>query len=173
MQDNILRQWDIVAIMDTSFGEIKIKLFEEIAPLACENFSKLSKSKYYNGIIFHRVMADFMIQWWDPTGSWRWWKSFSWANFKDEFSPKVTHIKWTLSMANAWRNTNWSQFFIVHADKTPWLDWNHTIFGFVVEWIDTVDKIATQKTDRNDKPLDDIVINWIDIKKFDNWELVD
>ncbi|EKE26522.1 MAG: hypothetical protein ACD_4C00254G0004 [uncultured bacterium (gcode 4)] len=172
MQDTVLRQWDIVAIMDTSLWEIKIKFFPEIAPKACENFITHSKNWYYDGLIFHRVMSDFMIQWWDPKWTWTWGKSIWWSNFKDEFDSNLSHLKWTLSMANAWPNTNWSQFFIVQAASTPWLDWHHTIFGFTVEWIDIVDKIATQKTDRNDKPLYDVVINWIQIKQFKDNELI-
>ncbi|MDD2487608.1 MAG: peptidylprolyl isomerase [Candidatus Gracilibacteria bacterium] len=173
MQDNILRQGDIVAIMDTSLGEIKIKLFPEFAPLACENLITHSKNGYYNGIIFHRVMADFMIQGGDPTGTGRGGKSIFKGNFKDEFTNELSHIKGALSMANAGRNTNGSQFFIVHASATPWLDGNHTIFGQVVEGMETVDSIAVQKTDRNDKPLYDVVINGIQIKKFENDELIE
>lgn len=173
MQDQIIREGDIVAIMDTSLWEIKIKLFLDKTPKTCENFIKLSQTGYYDWIIFHRVIPDFMIQGWDPTWTGMWGKSIFGKNFKDEFDEELVHIKWAISMANAGPNTNWSQFFIVQAPATHFLNYKHSVFGQTVEWLDVIDTIATQKTDRNDKPLFDVVINGIQIKKFENGELVE
>lgn len=166
MQDSIIREWDILAIINTSLGEIKIKFFPELTPKTFKNFITHSKSGYYNWTIFHRVINKFMIQGWDPTSSGMGWESIYWKEFKDEFNKDLKHIKWALSMANAWPNTNWSQFFIVQATATPHLNWYHSVFWQVVEWLDIVDEIANQKVDRNDRPLFDIVINWIEIKQF-------
>lgn len=151
--------------MDTSLWEIKIKFFPELTPKTYENFITHAKNWYYDWIIFHRVIANFMIQWWDPTGTWMWWESIYWSEFEDEFS-ELRHIKWALSMANAWRNTNWSQFFIVHAKSTPHLDGHHAVFGQVFEWMEVIDKIANSSVDRDDRPLYDVVINWISITNY-------
>lgn len=162
MQTTIPKKWDTIAIINTNFWEIKIKLFPDLTPKTFANFTTHAKDWYYDTTIFHRVINNFMIQWWDPEGSWMWWESIYWKAFEDEFS-SLRHIKWALSMANSGRNTNWSQFFIVQAPSTPHLDWRHTVFWQVFEWIEVVDKIAISKTDRNDSPLDEVIIRNIEI----------
>jgi len=165
MQTNLPNKWDTIAIIDTSLWEIMIKFFPNLTPKTFENFTTHAKNWYYNGQIFHRVINNFMIQGWDPTWTGMWWESIYWREFEDEFS-ELRHIKWTLSMANAWRNTNWSQFFIVQAKATPHLDWHHTVFGQVFEWIEIVDKIANSRVDKDDRPIYDVVINEIIIKEI-------
>jgi len=143
---------DKIIILETNQGVIGIKLMEDIAPKACENFIKLAEKGYYNGIIFHRVIKGFMIQGGDPTGTGRGGQSIWGKSFEDEVTPDV---KFTdhglLAMANAGPNTNGSQFFITTA-KTPWLNMNHTIFGKVVSGYDVVQKIEETATDASDKP---------------------
>jgi len=178
--------------MNTNMGSIKIKLFPEQAPKTVENFLTHAKEGYYNGIIFHRVINDFMIQGGDPTGTGRGGESIYGESFEDEFSMQLFNLRGALSMANAGPNTNGSQFFIVqnnHIDSrvkgqlekagfpekiieayienggTPHLDHRHTVFGQVVEGMDVVDNIANVKTAPGDKPLDDVVIESIDIIK--------
>lgn len=158
--------WDIVAVMKTTNGTMKIKLFPSEAPLAVTNFVWLAKKWYYNGLIFHRVIKDFMLQWGDPTGTGMWWESIYGHEFEDEFSPKLNNIKWALSMANSGPATNGSQFFIVQAKSTSWLDGAHTVFGQVYEGIDNVDKIAGLKTDSNDKPVKEVKIISLDIMEY-------
>ena len=156
------KQGEEIVIIKTNLGEIKIRLFEEIAPKAVENFKTHTKNKYYDGIIFHRVMEEFMIQGGDPDGSGRGGNSIWNRPFEDEFDMDYRHIRGALSMANSGPNTNGSQFFIVQKQGgTPWLDGNHTIFGQVFEGMEVVDKIAAVKTDRNDKPLEDVVMEKI------------
>jgi peptidylprolyl isomerase len=139
--------------LETTQGNIKIKLWPKIAPLACENFTKLVEKKYYNGVIFHRVIKDFMIQTGDPTGTGRGGESIWKKAFKDEVAADVAFNKAGLvAMANSGPNTNGSQFFITTV-KTPWLNMNHTIFGEVIEGFDVVKKIELVETDNNDKPL--------------------
>ncbi len=184
---------DTVAVMKTTLGEMKILLFPDAAPKAVENFVTHAKNGYYTGIIFHRVIPDFMIQGGDPTGTGRGGESIWGASFKDEFSVDYHNIRGALSMANAGPGTNGSQFFIVQAKEvdsglllqmeqlsdrgfpaecvedyknlggTPWLDFKHTVFGQVVEGMDVVDAIATVKTGFADKPVEDVVILGIDI----------
>lgn len=149
---------DTIVNMETSHGMIAIRLFPEIAPKACENFLTLAEQGYYDGIIFHRVIKDFMIQGGDPTGTGMGGKSAFGKEFEDEFSSEVSHIRGALSMANAGPNTNGSQFFIVHAAATPWLDGAHTVFGQVIDGMDTVDDIAHERTDRDDRPLGEVKI---------------
>ena len=172
MQEQELRQWDIIVLINTALWTMKIKLFPDIASKTCENFITHSMNWYYNGTIFHRVISNFMIQGWDPTWTWMGWESIYWTAFEDEITPNLRHIKWALCMANSWANTNWSQFFIVHAAKTPWLDWHHTVFWQINEWMDILDIIATQRTKRDDKPLFDIIVNNIEIMTINNWELI-
>ena len=189
-----IQQGDIVAVMKTTMGEIKILLFPEAAPKAVENFTTHAKNGYYNGIIFHRVIPEFMIQGGDPTGTGRGGESIWGRAFEDEFSVDYHNIRGALSMANAGPSTNGSQFFIVQAKEvdagllsqmeqladrgfptecvedykalggTPWLDFKHTVFGQVVEGMDVVDAIATVKTGFGDKPLEDVVILGIDVE---------
>ncbi|MBR2730917.1 MAG: peptidylprolyl isomerase [Clostridia bacterium] len=185
---------DIVATMKTTLGEIRILLFPEAAPKAVENFTTHAKNGYYNGIIFHRVIPDFMIQGGDPTGTGRGGESIWGRSFADEFDPDFHNIRGALSMANAGPGTNGSQFFIVQAGTadpgliaqmeqlsdrgfpaesvedykalggTPWLDFKHTVFGQVVAGMDVVDAIAAVKTGFGDKPLEDVSILGIEIE---------
>ncbi|MFH1441807.1 MAG: peptidylprolyl isomerase [Candidatus Omnitrophota bacterium] len=140
-------------ILETTQGKIEIKLFPDIAPKACENFTELVKKGYYNGIIFHRVIKNFMIQGGDPTGTGRGGNSIWNKPFEDEVTSAVTFNKTgLLAMANAGPGTNGSQFFITTA-KTPWLNMKHTIFGEVVAGYDVVQKIENTPADSSDKPL--------------------
>lgn len=167
-----LKNDDVVAVLTTTNWTIKIKLFTEDAPKTTLNFIWLAKKWYYDWIIFHRVIKDFMIQWWDPAGTWTWWQSLYWSEFEDEFSDKLSNIKWAVSMANAWPDTNWSQFFINQKDNN-FLDFKHSVFWQVVEWLDNVDKIASVKTDSNDKPVKEVKIIKAEIKVYKDWTLND
>ncbi len=150
---------ETVAVIATSMGTMKIKLFPDEAPKTVENFVTHAKNGYYDGLIFHRVIKDFMIQGGDPTGTGRGGQSIWGRAFEDEFSDSLRNLKGSLSMANAGRNTNGSQFFIVQADEgTPWLDNRHTVFGQVYEGMDIVDTIASVKVNNSDKPVDDVVV---------------
>jgi peptidylprolyl isomerase len=142
-----------VVVLETNQGNIEIKLFSDIAPRACENFIGLVKKGYYDGIIFHRVIRDFMIQGGDPTGTGMGGESIWGKPFEDEFSAAVAFDKeGLLAMANAGPGTNGSQFFITTA-KTPWLNKKHTIFGEVIAGYDVVKKIESSPADSSDKPL--------------------
>ncbi|MDD2565522.1 MAG: peptidylprolyl isomerase [Candidatus Gracilibacteria bacterium] len=165
MQTTLPKKGELVAIMDTNLGEIKIKFFKELTPKTYENFITHSKNGFYDGIIFHRVINNFMIQGGDPTGTGMGGESIYGNAFEDEFS-ELRHIKGALSMANSGKNTNGSQFFIVHAKSTPHLDGRHSVFGQVFEGIEIVDKIAASKVDRDDRPFHDVIINGIEIKEF-------
>jgi len=140
-------------VLETTQGVIEIKLFPEAAPKACENFTGLAEKGYYNGVIFHRVIKDFMIQGGDPTGTGRGGESIWGKPFGDEVTHSLQFDKaGLLAMANAGPNTNGSQFFITTA-KTPWLNMRHTIFGEVISGYDVVQKIEGSATDAQDKPL--------------------
>src|SRR3990170_43178 len=134
-------------VLETNQGAIEIKLMPEVAPKACENFTKLAEKGYYNGLVFHRVIKGFMIQGGDPTGTGAGGESI-WAEpFGDEISPNVQFDRaGLLAMANAGPNTNGCQFFITTA-KTPWLNMHHTIFGEVISGYDVVEKIENVHTD--------------------------
>ncbi len=159
-----------VAVMHTNFGDIKLELFKADAPKTVDNFVKLSESGFYDGVKFHRVIKDFMIQSGDPNS-----KDNDWSDdgrggpgysFEDEIN-QYKLVKGVLAMANSGPNTNGSQFFIVTAEATPWLDGKHTVFGRVIEGMDVVTKIENVKTDKTkgDHPLEDVVINRIDIQE--------
>jgi len=138
--------------LETNQGTIKIKLFPEVAPKTCENFVGLTEKGYYNGLIFHRVIPNFMLQGGDPTGTGIGGASLWGVKFADEFKADVKFDrKGLLAMANAGPNTNGSQFFITTA-ATPWLNMHHTIFGEVIEGYEVVQKIEGCKTDPNDRP---------------------
>ena len=141
-----------IVVLETNQGTIEIKLMPEVAPKACENFTKLVEKGYYNGLIFHRVIKGFMIQGGDPTGTGAGGESI-WAEpFGDEISPNVQFDKaGLLAMANAGPNTNGSQFFITTA-KTPWLNMHHTIFGEVISGYETVQKIENTAIGSSDRP---------------------
>lgn len=144
---------DKIIVLETNQGNIEIKLMPEVAPKACENFEKLAAKGYYNGIIFHRVIKDFMIQGGDPAGTGRGGESIWGKSFEDEVTSNVKFDrKGLLAMANAGPNSNGSQFFITTV-PTPWLNMNHTIFGEVVSGYDVVQKIENTPVDGNDRPL--------------------
>ncbi|MEK4759019.1 peptidylprolyl isomerase [Viridibacillus sp. FSL E2-0187] len=176
--------------MKTTLGSIKIKLFPEHAPKTVQNFLTHAENGYYDGIIFHRIIKDFMIQGGDPTGTGMGGESIYGSTFEDEFSNDLFNIRGALSMANAGPGTNGSQFFIVQMPSvpanmigqmkdagypeeiiaaytenggTPWLDHKHTVFGQVVEGMDIVDKMADVEKDMRDKPLEDISIQSIEV----------
>ena len=141
-------------VFETTQGNIVLALKPEVAPKACESFEGLVQKGYYNGLIFHRVIKNFMIQGGDPTGTGRGGESLFGKPFEDEFKPNVVFDKaGILAMANAGRNTNGSQFFITTV-PTPWLNGRHTIFGEVIEGMDVVKKIEQSSTGANDKPLE-------------------
>ena len=145
-----------IAVLETTQGKIEIELRPDLAPLAVENFSTHIKNGYYDGLIFHRVIKNFMIQGGDPTGTGRGGKSIWGKAFKDEFSPNAVFDKsGILAMANSGRNTNGSQFFITTV-PTYWLNGRHTIFGYVSkESFLVVKKIEAVRTGYADKPLQD------------------
>ncbi|MCG3175255.1 MAG: putative peptidyl-prolyl cis-trans isomerase [Candidatus Omnitrophica bacterium] len=142
-------------ILETNQGVIEIELLPQVAPKACENFTKLVEKGYYDGLIFHRVIKDFMIQGGDPTGTGTGGESVWGKPFEDEVDIDTKFNKpGILAMANAGRNTNGSQFFITTA-KTPWLHQKHTIFGRVVNGYEVVQKIEGSPTGPGDRPMSD------------------
>ena len=149
------------AEFNTNLGNFKIELFGDMAPLTVGNFIKLVEKGFYSGLIFHRVIPNFMIQSGCPHGTGYGGPGFT---IRDEFHPDLKHDNpGVLSMANAGPNTGGSQFFITVA-PTPWLDGKHAIFGKVIQGMNVVEKISKVKTDGSDKPLQDIKINCITIK---------
>lgn len=186
---------DTLAVMHTNMGDIKIKLFPEKAPKTVENFVTHSKNGYYNGLKFHRVINDFMIQGGDPRGNGTGGESIWGGSFSDEFDPELHNLRGALSMANSGPDTNGSQFFIVQAREvpsnmleqmrdledngfpaditaayealggTPWLDFHHTVFGQVSEGMDVVDAIAAVET-VNDVPRSDVIIESIEVTEL-------
>jgi peptidyl-prolyl cis-trans isomerase A (cyclophilin A) len=150
-----------IAEFNTNKGNFKIELFGDKSPITVGNFLKLVDSGFYNGLIFHRVIPDFMIQGGCPHGTGRGGPGYT---IRDEFHPELKHdSKGILSMANAGSNTGGSQFFITVA-PTPWLDKKHAIFGKVIEGMDVVETISKVEKDRSDKPLNDVVTNSITVK---------
>eukprot|EP00743_Colponemidia_sp_Colp-15_P004516 GILK01004870.1.p1 GENE.GILK01004870.1~~GILK01004870.1.p1 ORF type:complete len:184 (-),score=14.15 GILK01004870.1:113-595(-) len=145
-------------MLQTSMGEIEIELYWRHAPKTCRNFYELSKRGYYNGVVFHRVIADFMIQGGDPTGTGRGGESIYGAKFEDEITRDLKHTgAGIMSMANAGPNTNGSQFFITLA-PTPHLDGKHTVFGRVLSGLSIVKRIGAVSTDVHDRPTTTIKI---------------
>ncbi|WP_215216631.1 MULTISPECIES: peptidylprolyl isomerase [Candidatus Rhabdochlamydia] len=148
-----------VVIFETNLGTIELQLFPDIAPKACENFLGLVKNKKYDGTIFHRVIKEFMIQGGDPKGNGTGGESIWGKSFEDEVtSEKIFNKKGLLAMANSGPNTNGSQFFITTTDNAYWLNNKHTIFGEVISDYKIVKKIEESKTDRADKPLEEVRI---------------
>ena len=147
------------ATLHTNHGAIEVELFEGEAPTTVENFRKLAADGFYDGVIFHRIIPDFMIQGGDPTGTGTGGPGYT---FEDEFNAHPV-ARGALAMANAGPNTNGSQFFIVTADACPWLDGKHTVFGQVTNGMDVVDKISAVETDAADRPHEDVVIERIDL----------
>ncbi|MCB9748218.1 MAG: peptidylprolyl isomerase [Candidatus Omnitrophica bacterium] len=144
-----------VVVFETTQGTIEIELMPEIAPKTCENMIGLVKKGYYDGIIFHRIIKNFMIQGGDPTGTGRGGESFWGGKFEDEVTPDVTFDQeGILAMANAGPNTNGSQFFITTI-PTPWLNMKHTIFGKVISGYDNVKKLEGVKTGSGDRPVEE------------------
>lgn len=180
---------EALVVMNTNKGAIKIKLFKEQAPKTVENFITHAENGYYDGIIFHRVIQDFMIQGGDPTGTGMGGESIYGSTFEDEFTMDLFNLRGALSMANAGPGTNGSQFFIVQNGQapasaaqltdggwpaeiaeayekmggTPHLDQKHTVFGQVIEGMDVVDAIAAVEVGAQDKPVEDVVIESIDV----------
>jgi len=149
---------DKEVVFETTQGNIVFEMYPDIAPKTVENFVGLVKKGYYDGVIFHRVIKNFMIQGGDPTGTGRGGSSLWGQPFEDEFKPGVVFDRdGLLAMANAGRNTNGSQFFIT-TRATPWLNGRHTIFGAVLDGFDIVRKIENTKVDGRDKPLTPIKI---------------
>ncbi len=148
-----------VATLRTNHGPITVELFDEDAPQTVGNFKKLAGDGFYDGIIFHRVIKDFMIQGGDPTGTGSGGPGYS---FEDEFNDHKI-VRGALAMANAGPNTNGSQFFIVTTPEAPWLDGKHTVFGRVTDGMDVVDRMEAVKTDGRDRPVEDITIEGIDL----------
>ena len=148
-----MKKDDVTMVMETTQGIIELKLMSKVAPKACENFMKLAEKKYYDGIIFHRVIKEFMLQGGDPTGTGAGGESIWGKPFQDECVSSVTFDKpGILAMANSGPNTNGSQFFITTVE-TPWLNQNHTIFGEVIKGMDVVSKIENIETTLQDKPV--------------------
>ena len=146
---------DKIVVLETNQGVIEIKLMPDVAPKACENFEKLVESGYYDGIIFHRIIKDFMIQGGDPTGTGRGGESVWGEPFEDEGNENVKFDrKGLLAMANAGPNTNGSQFFIT-TKPTPWLHMRHTIFGEVISDYQVVENIETVETGPSDRPVEE------------------
>lgn len=190
-QLNEVNEKSPLVTVHTNQGDFTLELFPEVAPKTVENFVTHAKNGYYDGVIFHRVIEDFMIQGGDPTGTGMGGESIYGRTFEDEFSREAFNLYGTLSMANAGPNTNGSQFFIVTAKQvpaqmlkqlkdggwpeeiveeyakvggTPWLDHRHTVFGRVVEGMDVVLKIEGVERNAQDRPLEDVVIESMDVK---------
>jgi len=161
---------DVIAELDTNFGVIELALFTKDAPKTVANFSKLAKDRFYNGTKFHRVIKGFMIQGGDPNS-----KDNDWSDdgrggpgytFEDEINSHKL-VRGVVAMANSGPNTNGSQFFIVTAESTPWLDGKHTVFGKVTKGMDVVDKIENVPIDtaKGDHPTQDVVVQEVKIIK--------
>ncbi|MGH2102359.1 peptidylprolyl isomerase [Aerococcus urinaeequi] len=180
-----IKDTQLKATIETNKGAFQVALFPELAPKTVENFVTLGKQGYYDGVIFHRVIPNFMIQGGDPSGTGMGGTSIYGEKFEDEFNLELFNINGALSMANAGPNTNGSQFFVVTAKEvptqmlgqlkaggwpeeiieaysenggTPWLDQKHTVFGQVVSGMDVVYNIEDQPRNASDKPLEEVVI---------------
>ena len=179
------------AVIKTNRGDITVQLFPELAPKTVKNFIELAKKGYYDGVIFHRVIPDFMIQGGDPTGTGMGGESIYGESFEDEFSRELFNLRGALSMANSGPNTNGSQFFIVNNENvpanmldqlegagfpaeiieaykgggTPWLDFRHTVFGHVIDGMTTVDEIANVQRGPQDRPVRDVVIEKVEVSE--------
>ena len=151
------------ATLHTSEGAIELELYPNEAPKTVENFVKLARDGFYDGVIFHRVIPDFMIQGGDPTGTGTGGPGYE---FEDEFNEHRV-VRGALAMANAGPNTNGSQFFIVTAEATPWLDGKHTVFGNVTSGMDVVDRISAAERDHNDRPASPVAIERVELPQDD------
>jgi len=148
------------AVIETNMGTIKVEIFEDKVPNTAQNFISLAQKGFYNGVIFHRVIDDFMLQGGDPTGTGRGGPGYK---IKDEFHPTLTHEKGVLSMANAGPNTGGSQFFIT-LKPCHYLNQKHAVFGKVVEGMDIVEAIGKTSKDKHDKPIKDVVMTRVTIQ---------
>ena len=148
------------AVIETSMGTIEVELFEDKAPITTKNFIDLAKKGFYDGLLFHRVIPDFMIQGGDPNGDGSGGPGYT---IKDEFHPDLKHVRGVLSMANRGPDTGGSQFFIIVV-PTDWLDGKHAVFAKVVKGIDVVDAISKAERGANDKPVTDVVMKKVTIK---------
>ena len=189
-QLNLASQTGTKAIIHTNDGDLEVQLFDQLAPKTVKNFVELAKKGYYDGVLFHRVIPDFMIQGGDPTGTGAGGESIYGQAFEDEFSDQLFNFNGALSMANAGPNTNGSQFFIVTNENlttnlagqmkaagypqavidhyvanggTPWLDHHHTVFGQVVNGMKVAKEISRVDRDLSDRPKDDVVIKSISV----------
>jgi len=147
------------ATLHTNHGAIEIELFDEDAPKTVGNFLELGRKGFYDGVGFHRVIPDFMIQGGDPTGTGSGGPGYT---FEDEFNDRPVE-RGALAMANSGPNTNGSQFFIVTAEACPWLDGKHTVFGTVTGGMDVVDRISGLETDGRDKPREPVTIERVEL----------
>ena len=147
------------ATMTTNHGDITLELFDEDAPKTVDNFRKLARDGFYDGLVFHRVIRDFMIQGGCPQGTGTGGPGYQ---FEDEINPHKI-VRGALAMANAGPNTNGSQFFIVTVDQAPWLDGKHTVFGKVTGGMEVVDKLESLPTDGRDRPREDARIEKLDV----------
>ena len=148
------------ATIHTNHGAIEVELFDEDAPKTVENFTSLARKGFYDGVIFHRVIPDFMVQGGDPTGTGSGGPGYQ---FDDEQNERSV-VRGVLAMANSGPNTNGSQFFVVTADACPWLDGKHTVFGQVTSGMDVIDRISELPRDSRDKPRDDVTMERVEIK---------
>lgn len=147
------------ATLHTNHGAIALELFAEDAPRTVENFVKLARDGFYDGVIFHRVIPDFMVQGGDPTGTGSGGPGYQ---FEDEINERKV-VRGALAMANAGPNTNGSQFFVVTADACPWLDGLHTVFGQVASGMDVIDKISDLPRDERDRPREEAKIERVEL----------
>ena len=147
------------ATLHTNHGPIEVELFDADAPKTVENFTKLASDGFYDGLVFHRVIKDFMIQGGCPQGTGTGGPGYT---FEDEINEHKI-VRGALAMANAGPNTNGSQFFIVTTDAAPWLDGKHTVFGQVTSGMDAVDAIENAPTGARDRPVDDAVIEKVEL----------
>jgi peptidyl-prolyl cis-trans isomerase B (cyclophilin B) len=147
------------ATLHTNHGAIEVELFDEDAPKTVENFRKLARDGFYDGVVFHRVIPDFMIQGGDPTGTGSGGPGYT---FEDEFNDHAV-VRGALAMANAGPNTNGSQFFVVTTEDASWLNGKHTVFGQVTSGMDVADAISAVPRDGRDKPHDDVVIERVEL----------
>ena len=147
------------ATLHTNHGPIELELFDEDAPKTVDNFRSLAARGFYDGLVFHRVIAGFMIQGGDPLGTGTGGPGYT---FEDEINEHKL-VRGALAMANAGPNTNGSQFFILTADEAPWLDGKHTVFGQVIEGMEAADRIEAQPTGARDRPVEDCVVERVEL----------
>jgi peptidyl-prolyl cis-trans isomerase B (cyclophilin B) len=147
------------ATLHTNHGAVAIELFDDDAPKTVDNFLKLARDGFYDGVVFHRIIPDFMIQGGDPSGTGSGGPGYQ---FEDEFNDHKV-VRGALAMANSGPNTNGSQFFIVTTEAASWLDGKHTVFGKVTDGMDVVDAISAAETDARDRPRADVVIERVEV----------